>query len=112
MAEGFCTLCGKDIDDFDNLEECPHCHTQSIPCSYDRQETININVHELRVLCIWAENYANTNPGVDVNVVYAIAARLRKQLPGPVVCLTMADEFLQLREAGYDYETNHPSDPL
>ena len=110
MSIGFCTLCNLQIDSFDNLTECPRCGTKGVPCHNDNQISISINLHELRILCIWSENWANTTEAPQ-DVIYAIAARLRKQLPENKknVPLTMADEFAALKDAGYDYETNHPS---
>ena len=58
------------------------------------------------MLCIWAENWATKHDMSDV--VYAIAGRLRKQLPKDHP-LTMADEFKQMKDMGFKFETNHPA---
>ena len=108
MPEGFCTLCNFQIESFDGLSECPNCGTQNTPCNYENQKNLSINIHELRVLCIWAENWAHKT-GADENLVYAIALRLRKQIDDPEIALTMADEFQILRDAGYNPETNDPA---
>lgn len=113
---GFCTHCGFVVESFDGLSGCPQCGATGVPCGYDKQVNVSVNVHELRILGIWAENYARHSATAhekpaDVNVVYAICLRLRKQLAalGHDAPLTMADEFRQLKEAGFDVETNHPS---
>ena len=110
MAEGFCTICGIDIESFENLTQCPNCGTISIPCSYAKQVNVSINIHELRLLCIWAERWAGQTDA-DQNVVYAIATRLRKQLTSKE-CLTLADEFTALKDAGINYSTNMPEGDL
>jgi hypothetical protein len=107
--EGFCTQCGLEIESFEGLERCPRCGTDGKPCDYANQLTVSINLHELRLLCIWAENWGTKCNGTDV--VYAIANRLRKQFPEKFKDhpLTMADEFKQLKDCGYDFLTNHPA---
>ncbi len=111
MAGGFCTLCSHHVDSFDGLNACPKCGHKGVPCGDENQVTVSVNVHELRLLCIWAENYAQSisKAGDTYNeVVYAIACRLRRQLPNGN-CLTMSDEFKALAEH-FHFETNHPAD--
>ena len=116
--EGFCTLCGEKIKSFDGLEKCPHCGTEGVPCAYENQVNVSINLHELRLLCIWAENWGNkigvdrlslSSGRLETDVVYAIARRIRRQLGDKDAALTMADEFRELKDFGYKFETNHPS---
>lgn len=111
---GFCTLCGFRVASFEGLKCCPRCGHKGIPCSDHYQQNVSINLQELRVLCMWAENWAHAhkeeNPTM-LSVVYGIAHRLRQQLVEGT-CLTMSDEFEQLRKAGYDFETNHPSEDI
>src|SRR5262245_13890414 len=107
MSQGFCTECSGVIETFEGLSSCPHCGTKGLPCSNDKQVTVSINTHELRLLCIWAENWqAKLDP--PSTVVYAIARRLKKQLPEGTL-LTMRDEFQALRDAGFEFTTNHPA---
>ena len=94
------------MESFDGLEACPQCGSDGIPSSYENQVTVSVNVQELRVLCHWAENYAIKIGAADV--IYSIALRLRKQLPKDTP-LTMADEFQELKECGYKFQTNHPA---
>jgi len=109
MTEGFCTRCGFKIETFKGLGACPRCGTKGIPCLSENQVNVSINVHELRVLCIWAENWALAHADVDEDVVYAIALRLRRQLGEKDTSLTLADELRALRDAGYDVDTNLPA---
>jgi hypothetical protein len=105
---GFCTRCSLKIESFEGLTQCPRCGSKGVPCGYDAQVSISVNTHELRILCIWAENWAGSTDA-DEDTVYAIAARLRRQLGDNDYPLTMADEFRALKAAGVDYETNHPA---
>lgn len=106
--EGFCTRCNFQIKSFDGLKKCPNCGTENIPCSYKNQVKVSVNTHELRILCMWAENWALQSEAEE-NVVYAIALRLLRQLGIKDLSLTMADEFRALKDAGYNYETDHPA---
>lgn len=118
MADGFCTHCNYIVESFDGLTACPNCGTDGRPCAYENQVPISVNIHELRILCMWAENYAaaceknNIEGNVGMrDLVYAISNRLQKQLRTlghDGIALTMADEFRVLKEAGYDFQTNHP----
>jgi predicted RNA-binding Zn-ribbon protein involved in translation (DUF1610 family) len=93
---GFCTLCGADILSWDGLYACPACGSKSVPCAEAHQVTVSINWHELRILCIWAENWQREkgcNP-----VVYAIAKRIAAQHPGRAP-LTLAGELGELSKA-------------
>ena len=99
MDEGFCTYCGCVIESFDGLKECPFCGTQDIPCSYDNQVDVSVNWHELHLLIVWAEHYANQYKEEDptmINILYSIAHRLEKQFPLKLN-LTLAGELSSLK---------------
>lgn len=109
---GFCTTCGHHVDSFDGLSCCPNCGSDGRPCDDANQVTVSISTHELRLLCIWAENWGHAikDGSGDASVVYGIAVRLRKQLGDKDTPLTMADKFQQLKDdLGYKVETNHPA---
>lgn len=116
---GFCTLCSAKIETFDGLSACPKCGTTGKPCGYDDQVSISINYHELRVLCMWSENWADRHATKEnatledkgmADTVKAIAERIRKQLPEGKRCITMRDEFGELTKAFPNFTTNHPAD--
>lgn len=119
MSVGFCTLCSANIESFDGLVKCPKCGTDSQPCSNDNQLNVKINLHELRILCIWAENWAdkcyNDSDATGRNkmmpeLIKAITARLRPQV-GKGIPITMRDEIELLTKAATGgFSTNHPAD--
>ena len=109
LYAGFCTTCSHNIRSFDGLTACPNCGATGVPCATKDQVTITINTHELKLLCLWSENWGNQIEKVDV--VFGIAARLKRQLPSGF-CLTMADHFAKLKQIGVDYKTDHPSGDL
>jgi hypothetical protein len=103
----WCTDCGARFTD----EEikgwgCPKCGSQGVPCGTDQDVAVEVNWHELRILVIWAENYAAScqRNGADKGVekmpmtVSAIARRLQRQHPN-LPALTLAEEIAGLPAA-------------
>jgi len=90
---------------------CPSCGNEGLPSSPEQDVTVKINWHELRILCIWAENYANSIAGLmdvkgdPVETVWAIASRLQEQYPS-FVPLTLSGEIGQLREKFKDMQVH------
>lgn len=90
---------------------CPACGNEGLPSSPEQDVTVKINWHELRIICIWAENYANSIAGQKdvkgdpVKSVWAIASRLQEQYPS-FVPLTLSGEIGQLREQFKDIEVH------
>ncbi len=89
---------------------CPSCGSKGVPMDPKQDVTVAINVHELRILGIWAEHYASDVDHKHLDdvsheplrpTVAAICARLEGQLRavGQWMPLTMAAELKQLREA-------------
>lgn len=71
---------------------CPNCGSTSVPCDPAKDVTVKLNWHELRILCIWAENYGRSigTPGT----VYSIAGRLEEQARAKdFPALTLAGEL-------------------
>ena len=120
-----CSLCGKEFSD-DELKDaikCPNCGTMSLPCAISDDVEIKINWHELRILVIWAENWArhsdnNDNGDNDNNVreekmllsIMTIAERLQRQFPDKTK-LTLFSEIRKLRKE-YNIETDIDNDNL
>jgi hypothetical protein len=60
---------------------CPKCQSRGVPCSTEEDLTVEINWHELRVLGIWAENWARKDEKM-LRTIAAITRRLERQHPG------------------------------
>ena len=37
---------------------CPKCGSQGVPCAVEKDTTVEVNWHELHILSVWAENWA------------------------------------------------------
>ena len=110
VATTWCTLCGARFTD-DELKGavcCPKCGDKGVPCDTALDLFVRVNWHELRVLGIWAENYAHSCDSKDetshlTKTVHAITGRLQRQFPGKTP-LTLSGEISQLKEH-YDVQT-------
>ncbi len=89
---------------------CPRCGSRGVPCDPSMDVSITINTHELRILGIWAENYARRCDDDHLDdvkhesmkeTVNAIMGRVESQLAAldKHTPLTMSAELKQLREA-------------
>jgi hypothetical protein len=105
----WCTDCGARFTDDETKDcwGCPKCGNQGVPCGVDQDVCVEINWHELRILCIWAENYAQAckakdRTGLDGEkmplTVLAIARRLQRQYPD-YTPLTLSEEIAGLPDA-------------
>ena len=80
---------------------CPACGDPGIPMSPDNDVSISINWHEIRILTIWAEFWANHNKDKHpsmIDAVFAIAAHIQDQFPdkGPI---TLSGEIREVKDA-------------
>jgi len=110
MAEGFCIKCGVEVESFEGLSCCPACKTVYSPCCFRDQMNVNINIQELRVLCMWAERWVNVmkneqTQATSAEVLRSIATRLSKQLPKET-CLLLSDELKAIKDKGLDVESS------
>lgn len=106
-----CVICNAEFTEagIAGAKACPKCGEEGLPASPDQDVTVKINWHELRILCIWAEHYANSIAntegvkGEPVKSVWAIAGRLQEQYPS-FTPLTLSGEIGQVREKYPDME--------
>lgn len=97
-----CLICNEEFTEEDLKDAlcCPKCGNLGIPADLKDDVTIEINWHELRILTIWAENYARsikddkTQPQLTVA---CIARRIQKQYPDKTP-LTLAGEIEQIKK--------------
>lgn len=101
-----CVICNSEFTEAQTAGHngCPKCGDKGLPSSPDQDVTVKINWHELRILCIWAEFWANriskeeAESGRDpIKTVWAIAGRLQDQYPSHMP-LTLSAEIGQLGE--------------
>lgn len=86
---------------------CPKCGTTSRPCPISQDVAITVNWLELRVLGIWAENYArsisdSTTSARGLRTLNAIFDRLEKYRPPGGAALSLSREVKELQQ-------EHPS---
>lgn len=110
-----CTMCGFGVtrgQSRDGLSACPRCGDTGTPMAIADDVEVKVNWHELRILCMWAEQHAaslkDREPTLQ-RVVNVIAGRLHAQHPERPG-LTFTAEFDELRRAYPGAETNFPVD--
>lgn len=101
----WCTLCGARFtaEEVADAECCPRCGDTGTPCSTRNDVRIEVNWHELRILGIWAENWAAEHPPAAgqrpmLDIVAAITRRLQRQQP-MMLPLTLSQEIAELPAA-------------
>lgn len=108
-----CTKCREEFvsAELGELACCPNCHSKSVPMTIRDDVQIKINAHELRIICIWAENYAvscdlqhQDDPAYESMklTVNQIAGLLEKQIQeklGHYIPLTLTHELQELPAA-------------
>ncbi len=114
MNEVRCTTCRSEFtyEQLDKLptNRCPTCETTGVPMSISQDTTIKINWHELRILTMWATNYAEKECQVDSQKALAsIIKELQKQKKEGFGALTLKEEIADLQEvfpAAEVYDSN------
>lgn len=96
-----CTHCSTEFseEELTNAQECPTCGTTGTPCLLEDDVMLKINWHELRILGIWADNYARAVNLEDSSrkVISAILSRCERQFPDRTP-LTIGGEVRKLQE--------------
>jgi len=96
-----CTKCYREFseDETKNVSCCPKCGSKGLPMSISQDVEIKINWHELRILCIWAENWAEEKCDQDSrSMLEAMMNRLDKYRPEGGAALTLTREVKDLQE--------------
>lgn len=102
----FCVICGREYTGPDGFERDAEGRTVA-PCGHTGEVAwrahdveVKVNIHELRILCMWAEFYSRSITGSEEEAplaVRGIARRLRDQLPENTP-LTFSDEMDDIQE--------------
>ncbi len=99
-----CTDCYSEFTEsqIEGQTSCPNCNTPSLPMFIDRDTTIKINWHELRILTMWASNWAEANFKNEsgYKTLKQIINRLKIQGQSGWPGLTLFDEVKDLRDSG------------
>lgn len=100
-----CTACGFEVTKgaSRDLRACPRCGDTSAPMAIADDVEIKVNWHELRVLGIWAEQWASRLDGNEQRIVNVICGRIHAQHPEKAP-LTMSSEIGQVRQEFGDVE--------
>lgn len=114
----WCTLCGGRYtqEQIEGMDRCPGCGSSGVPCAPGQDYDLRVNWHELRILIIWAENWARQiadkcrEDNDPRRVVAAIARRLQAQKPDEIP-LTLFGEIQNLRKEFGTVETNVTGPP-
>lgn len=110
-----CTRCATEFSeaDIEGANGCPKCGAKGVPMLIKNDVTIRVNWHELRILGIWADNWAGAcderePEGGDAKLtVAAILRRIQAQHPERDP-LTLLGELQQLQESYPEMEaTDH-----
>lgn len=104
-----CTTCATEFTDAEIVghSACPSCKSPGVPMAIAQDVTLKINWHELRILTIWASNFAGSKdfPAPSRAALNAIIRRLEAQRPNETFApLTLFGEVRQLQDAGFDAE--------
>lgn len=97
-----CVACRAEFtnQEIEGKSACPACQSKSIPCDINMDVRVKINIHELRILGIFAENYARSTKDQSLlHVIDMIAQSIEAQLPPKKWRpLTMSRELRDLKE--------------
>ncbi len=108
-----CTQCRTELSmeelekiaekNFGKMDNCPTCGTESLPMDIKEDVEIKINWHELRILGMFAENWArhigkkDESCASSIQTVTAITTAIEKQFPLKTP-LMLVREIGQLKE--------------
>lgn len=112
----WCTTCGARFteEEVTGKSSCPACGSKGVPCSTERDLVVEINWHELRILGIWASNWANAMSDVGEQgkgALRGILFRLQRQYP-ELPALSLGGEVRAIRQSGLvsEISTNIPAE--
>lgn len=105
-AHILCLLCRGTFTDaeIEGQSACPRCGNRGVPADTRKQATATLTHHEWRILCIWAENWAERvaakadADGYDSpRAVRSITNEIRRQAPD-ISPLSLRDELQQVAD--------------
>ncbi len=96
-----CTGCRSEFSEAELVPEptcCPNCGSKSVPSDPRLDIQLTISPHELRILTIWASNYAQKLELDCKKSLAGILSSIRKQ--HPKISLTLDEELNELVNSG------------
>lgn len=98
-----CTDCHAEFtnSEISSVSACPKCNTASLPMAIEDDVTLPINWHELRILTMWASNWAERFDEKSEHskiTLHKIIRRLEKYRPKNAEALTLVAEIKELQE--------------
>lgn len=101
-----CVQCAAEFTDSEisGAVACPACGCTGVPCAISKDVTLRINWHELRILTIWADNWALKLEPATRKSLHAIIERLEAQRPDGFPSLTIGGEIRDMQASGIDAE--------
>lgn len=96
-----CTDCYKEFseEEVGTSPGCPSCGTSSLPMWIKHDVEVKINWHELRILGMWAANYAESLEDASRVSLHKILKRLSKYRPEDAGALTLVEEVKELQKS-------------
>jgi hypothetical protein len=109
MSHLLCLTCGNTTSTDEAPNACPACGDgEHPPADLADSVTVTLTTHELRILTIWAENWARQCGGDAMKAMGTILLRLGTQTDA---ALTLSQEIADVRAAFPDSEvTVHQAD--
>lgn len=97
-----CVTCREEFTEgqINGAQACPNCGDTGNPMAIAQDVTISINWHELRILCLWADNWARTAQGMSDQSRRALASIIRTLMqfrPTSAPALTLFGEISELQ---------------
>lgn len=96
------------LDEGEEIDACPSCHdSKGIPADADDTITVTLTTHELRILTMWADNWAQhaatyrPENAVLPKIIRGILDHLAQYTSAP---LSISQEMADLRKAFPDAE--------
>lgn len=105
-----CVVCDSEftLEELDALPPekhgaCPACGHDGVPCDPAQDVTVKINWHEIRILTIWADNWARDRcTPQSRKALAAILQRLEAQRPDGFSRLTLTGIVRELQDSGFN----------
>lgn len=95
-----CLCCGAEVDQVPDMKGCPACGcARHVPAALGDSVTVSITTHELRILTMWASNWARSISRDDPHIGSVVGTILERLGQQTSAALTLSQELADVREA-------------